>query len=272
MIDSQKKLACITLDLEAFGWHDFPAECLILKDADLVSDLKTIFDKHDIRPTIFAVGKVIENAPDAINLYSTLDADFELHSYSHNVDDTDSDEELERAVFAYKHFFGESPRGYRAPWGKISTEGILRLARMGFNYDSSVFPTFRPGVFNFLHAPIRPFRWKAAGLVEIPASVVPVLRLAIGMSYLKFLGLSVYRGLFSLFGMPDPLVFIAHPQDFRLDDESLDRSDLPGWVKFYHAKNVSGSLDIFDHFLDFIKRRGYSFVTMGEIYDQFMDK
>jgi len=266
------KLAALTLDLETAAPHVEPKECPLLHDTELVAQLGEILHRHEAKLTAFVVGRVLDDAPDVVERVSAqLDPEFELHSYSHNVADPDSPAEIQRARDAYAAYFRREPMGYRAPWGRISREGIARLAEMGFRYDSSIFPSFRPGVFNNLRLPNRPFRYgNGAGgsLVELPLAAVPTVRLVIGMSYLKFFGLGFYRALFSVFGMPNPLVFGMHLHDFRLHPEALAGADLPRWVKAYHGANVTKALDIFEAFLGYLRRRGYSFVHMSEAYEQ----
>ena len=265
----QDKIACITLDLEAFGWDDDPASSPDLNKIEFHNELKEILKKHNIPLTVFAVGSLIQALPRLIDYYEEFGAEFELHSHTHNIMDTDGIQEVEKASKAYIARFGRSPLGYRAPWGKISREGILRLEKFGFQYDSSVYPSFRPGVFNFVGRPLFPHLWERTKIWELPLAVIPTLRLPLAMSYLKFLGLRTYRTLFRIFGLPDPFIFIIHPQDFAVSKESLARSNLPAWVKFYHTRNLNRSLIIFDEFLAYLRKKNYKFLYMSELYTRY---
>lgn len=262
----QPKLACITLDLEAFGNDSNPKACRLLNDEKLFTRLATILRKHQVRLTIFVAAKLLEEVPSAVERFASLDSEFELHSYSHNVADTDSYAEIERAYNAYVDYFGKKPLGYRAPWGKISTEGLERLTQFGFKYDSSVWPSFRPGVFNNLRTSLTPFHYENNSLVEVPMAVVPKVRLIVSLSYLKFFGLRLYRSLFKACGLPNPLVFCMHLNDLQIDPEALARAELPRWVKYYHARNVKGAFDIFEAFLSILEEQGYQFAYMSEVY------
>lgn len=268
MKDSEResKLVCITLDLEAFGTDSNPRACRLLNDEKLFEQLVDVLRKHEIKLTVFVAAKLLEETPFAIERLAVLDPEFELHSYSHNVADTDSHAEIEKAYSAYVNYFGKKPQGYRAPLGKISPEGLERLAQFGFKYDSSIFPSFRPGVFNHLRASTQPFQYENNSLLEFPVAVIPKLRLVVSLSYLKFFGLRFYRSLFKVCGMPNPLVFCMHLNDLKNDPEALANADLPGWVKYYHARNVSSAFDIFEAFLDTLKEQGYSSAYMSELY------
>jgi hypothetical protein len=265
----KNKVACITLDLEAFGWNDDPASSPELNDFELHNELMQMIHKHSIPLTVFAVGNLLPTVPRVIDFYEKHGVEFELHSHTHNIMDTDGREEVEKAFRVYKERFGRSPRGYRAPWGKISSEGVARLEKLGFLYDSSVYPSRRPGVFDFTDRPFFPHRWEGNGIWELPLAVIPTLRLPLAMSYLKFFGLWTYRALFKLFGLSNPCVFIIHPQDFVVSKASLERSHLPRWIKFYHKRNMRHSFKIFDDFLVYLKNNHYQFLYMSEIYDRF---
>ena len=266
------RLAAITLDLETAAPHIEPKECPLLHDAELAGRLGEVLQRHQAKLTTFVVGRVLEEAGEVVERHAAqLDPEFELHSYSHDVADPDGRSEIQRARDAYAAYFHREPMGYRAPWGRISRDGVARLAETGFKYDSSIFPSFRPGVFNNLRRPNRPFLYgNGAGgsLLELPMAAVPTLRLVVGMSYLKFFGLRFYRAAFSIFGMPDPLVFGMHLHDFKLHPEALAGADLPRWVKAYHGANVTKAMDIFEAFLAYLRRRGYSFVHMSEVYER----
>lgn len=263
------RLACLTLDLETMASDADPKACRLLHDAELVTRLGEILNRRRAKLTTFVVGRILDDVPHVIEHHRALNPEFEVHSYSHNVADPDSVSEIERAHEAYVTYFGREPLGYRAPWGRISRDGIARLANVGFKYDSSIFPSIRPGVFNNLRLPNRPF-WYGNGsgdsLIELPMAAVPTVRLVVGMSYLKFFGLGFYRALFSIFGMPNPLVFGMHLNDFRLASDTLAKADLPRWAKAYHAVNVTKAFDIFEAFLSYLRRRGYSFVYMSDLY------
>lgn len=262
----ESKLACITLDLEAFGSDSNPKACRLLNNEDLFMRLEKILSRQKVKLTVFVAAKLLEEVPSTIERFASLDPEFELHSYSHNVADTDSHAEIEKAYNAYVDYFGKKPLGYRAPWGKISRAGLERLAHFGFKYDSSVFPSFRPGVFNNLRSPTQPFQYENTSLVEVPLAVIPKVRLVVSMSYLKFFGLRLYRSLFKICGMPNPLVFCMHLNDFEVDSEALEDADLPRWVKFYHARNVDGAFDVFESFLNTLTQQGYRFAYMSELY------
>jgi hypothetical protein len=144
------------------------------------------------------------------------------HSYSHPYDlarlpRARIAEEIERAHVVLGELTGEPVRGFRAPGYEISAEVLEELMRLGYQYDSSIFPApayyaAKAAVMGAmvvagrssgailtsplplaLLAPANPYRpspsapWRRgqATLVELPIAVTPVARLpVIGTSVL----------------------------------------------------------------------------------------
>jgi hypothetical protein len=186
-----------------------------------------LFAKHNIHVTWFTVGQNVDpvlgaaNAANAARIKELVTAGDELgnHSYSHpyelarmtaseiEKEITRCDEVL-RLITAHVH-------GFRAPGYDISSVMLDVLARLGYRYDSSVFPS--PGYYaakaavmtalaalrrpsgavmtnpRLLAAPADPYRpsmsspWRRgqAPIVELPIATTPWLRVhAIGTSLL----------------------------------------------------------------------------------------
>jgi hypothetical protein len=186
-----------------------------------------LFAKHGIHVTWFTVGQNVDpvlgaaNAANAARIKELVTAGDELgnHSYSHpyelarmtaseiEKEITRCDEVL-RLITAHVH-------GFRAPGYDISSVMLDVLARLGYRYDSSVFPS--PGYYaakaavmtalaalrrpsgavmtnpRLLAAPADPYRpsmsspWRRgqAPIVELPIATTPWLRVhAIGTSLL----------------------------------------------------------------------------------------
>jgi peptidoglycan/xylan/chitin deacetylase (PgdA/CDA1 family) len=193
---------------------------------------------------------------------------FEIHSHSHNQREPDSAAELDAAVEAYDRFFGRTPKGYRAPNGLISREGLRRLAERGFHYDSSIFPSFRFDEYGYnnLSSPLIPYRFKLPEeLIELPLGVIRKVRLVISLSYIKLLGLPFYKMLISLFDIPSPLVILCHPYDFSIDHQL---HKIGGWKRYAHARNSARAEELFIAFIRYLKSKGYRFVFVDEVLDR----
>ncbi|HEY1815892.1 MAG TPA: polysaccharide deacetylase family protein [Kofleriaceae bacterium] len=221
--------ASISIDLDGIACyykiHGLGAAPAELEHAILERALPraaALFGKHGVHVTWFVVGRDVEtHAPNGVRLKALADAGDELgnHSYSHpyelaRLDARTIDDEIARCDRVLREL---SPRvrGFRAPGYDVSPVMLDVLARLGYRYDSSVFPS--PGYYaakgavmaalaalgrpsgavmtnpRLLAAPPEPYRpamtapWRRgqAPLVELPIATTPWLRVhAIGTSLL----------------------------------------------------------------------------------------
>lgn len=140
---------------------------------------------------------------------------------------------------------GRRPVGFRSPGWNIGDGAVEILMRRGYLYDSSVHPTMLMPVFKFLHwwntrrrsagdrtamgqwdymtAPLRPYRSSATrlarpgvgGIVELPVTVVPVIRAPFWATFLLATGLDVFKAsLKALVATGMPVQFQFHLSDF----------------------------------------------------------
>lgn len=261
-----ERVACITLDLEN-DWY-FDEDGYDHLTLDHLDDYINLVTSLDVPLSIFAVGKTIEHHPNAIGkLSNALDVEFHLHSYQHDISKTyDFETELEKGIDAYRDFFGQKPRGYRAPQGNINETELDVLDKYGFDFDSSVFPSYRPGVYNNLDAPLTPYRPNSIdSLVEIPVAAVPRLRIPISQSYLKLLGKPYWQYLERV-SLPDILVFDSHLQDFY---RTASHDNL-GWpLRAIHKRNLDSSVKIFREFIANLRDEDYRFERISDVYVAF---
>jgi hypothetical protein len=188
-----------------------------------------LFARHKIHVTWFAVGQDLDpelgaaNAANGQRLKALVHAGDELgnHSYSHpyelaRLSPTEIDHEIASCDRILRPLLASGTvHGFRAPGYDISPVMLDVLARLGYRYDSSVFPS--PGYYaakaavmsvlaalrrpsgavmtnpRLLAAPADPYRpsmsspWRRgqAPLVELPIATTPWLRVhAIGTSLL----------------------------------------------------------------------------------------
>lgn len=149
---------------------------------------------------------------------------------------------MERACEALT---GRRPVGFRSPGWNVGDNAIDLLMRRGYTYDSSVHPTSLMPLFKLLHwwntksrsggdrtamgqlnymwSPLRPYRSSktalarkgADGLVELPVTVVPVVRLPFWATFLLATGMGVFKAsLQTLVALRMPVQFQFHLSDF----------------------------------------------------------
>lgn len=171
-----------------------------------------LFDRHGVRGTFFVVGEDLEDPRARRVLEDAVAAGHELASHTHThpyglirLGDDEIELELERAERALAPLLGgERPAGFRAPGYNTSPALLAALARRGYEYDSSYFPSppyilakaaviggYRllgrrsqsivgdPRVMWSPRAPFRHGRGGAEGLLELPITVTPGIRFPI---------------------------------------------------------------------------------------------
>jgi hypothetical protein len=181
-----------------------------------------------------------------------------LHLYSEQQVATEialAEEHIERAT-------GERPIGFRGPGFSLSRATLQVLVNRGYLYDASTLPSFlgplarwyyfmtarlnqdqkreREGLFGDFSEglrPIKPYRWRVdgGGLIEIPVTTMPVLRMPIHVSYLIYLGMFsptlaalYFRSALNLCRLTGTqLSLLLHPLDFLGGDDERDLSFFP---------------------------------------------
>lgn len=262
LLNQKGKIAFITLDLES-DWtiggrgNNNPTFSYIEKYIKMVEEL-------EIPISIFAVGKVIEKNPEIINkLQNRLDCEFYLHSYQHDV--TKSYEfttEIKRGIDAFKSYFDRHPLGYRAPQGNITKSELMKLEELKFKFDSSIYPSYRPGVYNNIRSPITPYYFEfLESLLEMPFTALPKLRIPVSLNYLKLFGKSLKLAIDTI-GLPSVVMFDSHLQDFW---QTQFHENLPSLRRRLMTRNINRAEDIFTDFIKYIRNKKYEFFKISEL-------
>ncbi len=266
------KLACLTLDLEQ-DYGDLLDEPSY-EGLEHIRELASFLVDRNIPLTCFVQASLLETHPNSIQQLFDLDIEFELHSYSHpKPTEMDIKFEIEKGKEVYRKFFNKDPVGYRAPQGVVNNQTYYTLVTNGFKFDSSVFPSLRPGSFNNLRVPTSPYIQNNHGITELPFTVLsPVVRIPVALSYIKLFG-KPYAFLLKTLSLPKLIVFDFHLHDlFNLT--SLNKIPLEKYNLMYrtifrriYCENKSSGLNILDEFVTMLQKRGYIFLKLEEIYE-----
>jgi peptidoglycan/xylan/chitin deacetylase (PgdA/CDA1 family) len=252
-------LCALTLDLEpdCGGWVDsFDTLGRVQRVVDLLRAL-------DVPLTVFVAGRIFEVCPETVRALAKLpDVEFGVHGYAHDPRRADNSEEIRRGIAAFRCFFGTAPSGFRAPEGRISPAEFALLQQEGIAYDSSVFPTWRPGAFNYLGAPNTPFRDADTELPELPITVFRPIPVPLGLGYLRILGPTVARQLLRRAPLPRTVVVAFHVHDL-FQGANTERG--PRWLHWYLRRNVRAGPIILSDVVAALRRRRYRFVTMRDL-------
>lgn len=267
----KEKTVCLTLDVEQdYGdLLDEPSYEGLKHIPDLVNFCK----ERSIPLTCFIQGSLLETQPAEIKRLAELDVDFELHSYSHpGPKEMNVEMEIKKGKEAYCRFFGREPMGYRAPLGFINNGHYEALVSYGFKFDSSLFPSFRPGVFNNLRGPTKPYRLNTPEIVEFPVAVFPPLvRVPISIGYIKLLG-KPYLYLLKRLGLPSLIVFDFHFHDlFNLSSSNKIPLEKFSFIYRRIFKRIyqgrQDGLMLLDELISMFRRKGYTFLKLKDVYE-----
>lgn len=257
-----EQTACLTMDLErSFDVGSAAVEGQVF---DRLDDYIDRLQYRDVPVSMFVVGRTVEERPEMIRrLDSALDVEFHLHSYSHDMSgETDTAWEIEQGLDAFESVIGREPTGYRAPRYIATAEDLEALSDADFAFDSSVCPSYRPGVYNHLDKPTKPFYPAVSpDLLEIPISVHPQLRVPVTQSWLRLFG-SPYLRLLEHTSLPNLVVYNSHLHDYY---RTQAHDMLSPVKKRLFCRNLEDSLALFDRFLDMLEERCYRFRTLGDV-------
>lgn len=230
-------------------------------------ELITFLKKNDIPLTVFIQTKILEKKllPDCF-LSKNIQIEFCVHSYSHEIRNQISFvQEIKKSTSIFQDYFDVSPKGYRAPDGVIYRSDLELLKKYGYDYDSSIFPTWRPGRFNNLRTSKKPFILRNA-IFEIPFSIYNLgLPIPITLSYLKILG-NPFLKLCLNGKLPENIIFDFHLHDLTPPIKSYQ--NLPIFYKLIYKRNFLEGFKIFKKFVLFHKTKGTIFETLNHYYNE----
>jgi len=257
----QERTVYLTLDFECdFGTALSENRYGAVKHVDRLVEL---LETHDIPLTAFVQTELLEVKPDVVETLRASQTDVVFHPHSHTHKpraETSIAEEVAQSTERYTEFFDEQPTGYRFPNGNIRPADYELLAEHGYEFDASVFPSWRPNHFDNTELPTRPHFLPDFGLIEIPFTVYSdSVRIPTALSYIRLLGKS-YSALLN-YSPPQTLVFNVHMHDLVTPPSYSELSPL---YKTIYARNDHG-FELLDQFLRRSKEAGYAFETIDRL-------
>ncbi|MGQ9651631.1 MAG: DUF3473 domain-containing protein [Phycisphaerae bacterium] len=243
-------LNALTIDLE-----DWPQAVLdpslpitdhVVGNVDHVLGL---LDKHSVRATFFALGKVCERHPQLLPRIQSAGHEIASHGYGHELvyrlTPGQFEQDVKCSIEIIESQTGRRPLGYRAPAFSITRQSLWAgpiLVRLGFRYSSSIFP-IRKARYGIPDAPRVAHRWANCDLVELPLTTLHILGRNVpvcGGGYMRLLPWWVHaRAIADLNAAGHPAVVYLHPYELATDEiETLRRNGL----RFSMRRRVTQSL------------------------------
>ncbi len=275
MVTMDKPFASLSCDLDD-KWaymktHGNPAWKTLPSYLDVVVPrILSGLSQHRLKATFFLVGQdaALDRNLDHFGAIAAAGHEIGNHSFHHDpwlhrYAEEDMARELSMAEEHIERATGQRPVGFRGPGYSLSRSTVTELNRRGYLYDASTLPTFigplarayffmssaftreeaafRSTIFGGLRdgfRRIQPYRWNVGGegLLEIPVTTMPFVRIPIHFSYLLYLSLysraaaqAYFRtalGLCRISGVEPSL--LLHPLDFLGSDEADGVAFFPG--------------------------------------------
>ncbi|MCK4615077.1 MAG: polysaccharide deacetylase family protein [Thermoplasmata archaeon] len=244
----------LTIDLEEFG--RVGGEKSFALSHRGTENLLQVLTRTRLPTTFFATIEFASHYPHLIRRIAQKH-EVALHAYDHThnyrtMEPEEAGDYLRKGKDLLEDMIGQEVYGFRAP--RMQAPGMPVLKKAGFRYDSSLHPTFVPGRYNAFRG--NRGIGKGNGIVRIPVSVTPGLRLAFSWLWFRTLGVG-YAKLCtrqSEKGM-DYVCIYFHPWDFV----DLRRTEgLP--IGF--ARNTHRSPAMLERYIGWLKKRGYRFSTV----------
>jgi hypothetical protein len=250
--------------------------------------------------TFFVVGQdaALDKNAEALSQLSAAGHEIGNHSFNHEpwlhlYSEGQIETELMQAEEHIERVTGQRPIGFRGPGFSLSKATLEVLHRRGYLYDATTLPTFLGplarayylmtaklsdeerrrrkalfGAFGDGFRPLKPYLWKAEprGLIEIPVTTMPGLRVPFHVSYLLYLYCFSPRLALMYFKLAIALCvqtqthvsLLLHPLDF------LGGAEVPE-LSFFPGMSLSGErkIDFVGRVIDYLDAR-FNIVTLGQ--------
>jgi polysaccharide deacetylase family protein (PEP-CTERM system associated) len=209
--------------------------------------------EHGARSTFFILGWVAERHPGLIRKIADAGHEIASHGYGHDLLYTLSPSEFQADVSRCKNFLedltGQRVAGYRAPSFSITDWAIPILQELGFEYDSSMFPTVAHDRYGRLTGAdaSRPITQLRPGFYEVGISCLRVGKRGLpwgGGGYFRIIPYLPWRaGVRRILQSGAPYLFYIHP--WEIDPGQPRVHGLGRVSRFRHYANLARCEDRF---------------------------
>jgi hypothetical protein len=271
-----------------------------------IENLSNFFSENQIKTTMFMVGNDFLYKENHSSVRDIANDGHEIanHSMTHPqgfrwLSQNEKEKELSSMSDICYKVTGKRPIGFRSPGWNIDDSTLPVLEKLGYKYDSSVFPTFLTPIMKFAHwssmskqktqdrttmgqinymfSPIKPYHVsdKSLGqrgdnkLIEFPISVSPFLRIPFFATLLLFTGIEFNKKLYrSIRTAGLPIHFQMHLSDFidygvpELEDQ-MPENKQGAYVPQSLNTPLSKKMDLFSEMIELIGR-DYEFTTLEQ--------
>lgn len=211
-----------------------------------IDKILAILKRHDVKATFFVLASLLERGDNTwLSRINSEGHEIALHSYYHdmvyNKKKEEFEDEMHRGKKLIESLTGAEVIGFRAPNYSITKKSMWALdslEKLGFIYDSSIFPIFHdrygiPSAERHIH--------KISGnFIEIPISTVRYLRVnipACGGGYFRMYPYKLIKHFIKKLNKSNmPAIVYLHPWEF---DPAHPKHNIKGINKFRQFVNIN---------------------------------
>nr|WP_199156064.1 polysaccharide deacetylase family protein [Pedobacter sp. ASV2] len=246
----------LSFDIEEFDMPFEYGKDISFEDQIAISRAGTIsilnlLEKHDVKATFFCTVTFAENIPDLIERITSSGHELASHGYYHS---DFKPEHLLQSKLKLEQLSGKEITGYRM--ARMMPVDEQEIFKAGYTYNTSINPTYLPGRYNNFN--ISRTYFKKENVLQIPASVSPLIRFPLFWLSFHNLPLAIYKFLSSWTYKKDKYLNIYfHPWEFT-DLNDFERFGFPGYVR----KNTGiKMIERMDNLISWMKSKKYPFGT-----------
>lgn len=185
-----------------------------------------LLSKTANKATFFVLGTVAEHYPDVVREILNREHEVATHGYSHklvyNMTAAEFEDDLKISLEHLSKAGCSRVLGYRAPYWSITKHSLWALeslSKLGFEYDSSIFPIKR-GLYGIPDAPTYPHK-VSGGLWEFPPATIKFLGINLpiaGGGYLRMVPYRIVASAIRKSSSRQVKIFYFHPYELDPTD------------------------------------------------------
>jgi len=249
-------MVLLSFDIEEFDMPFEYGKDISFEDQIAISRVGTIaildiLDKYQVKATFFCTVTFAENIPDLIKRITETGHELASHGYYHS---DFKPEHLLQSKLKLEELSGKEITGYRM--ARMMPVDEMEIEKAGYTYNTSINPTYLPGRYNNFN--ISRTHFIKDNVLQIPASVSPLIRFPLFWLSFHNLPLSIYKTLASWTYKKDKYLNIYfHPWEFTALND-FDRFGFPGYVR----KNTGiKMIERMEALISWMKAKNYPFGT-----------
>lgn len=221
-----------------------------------------LLKQKNIKATFFCTANYAINKPEIIKRMVAEGHEIASHGYYHS---DFKPEHLRQSKLALEDLSGTDVTGFRM--ARMMPVDEAEIAKAGYEYNSSLNPTWLPGRYNNFNKPRSWFY--DHDVLQIPASVSPRIRFPLFWLSFHNLPLSLLKLMSSAAHKKDDyLNLYFHPWEFT-DLHDKEKFGFPVYV----SRNSGDTFALrIANFIDWAQAKGYKFVRTGDFCETIKNK